>query len=132
MPSVSQAQAVIKEVSNCFRSSAKRTQLLKECIANADDSRISKTQLTTLCQTRFIERHTASVTLCSLQRFVVEALDRMKTWQSSDTRKTAHILSNSICQSDFIVSFLVLEKVCAILLPTTRVLQTAGIDLLQV
>jgi len=79
-------------------------------------------------------RHTASaiVMLRSLLRFVVEALDRMKTWQSSDTRKTAHILSNSLCQSDFVVSFLVLQKVCAILLPTTRLLQTAGIDLLQV
>lgn len=132
VPSVSQAQAVVKEVSNCFRSSAKRTQLLKECISNAEDTRVSKTQLTTLCQTRFIERHTAIVTLRCLMRFVVEALDQMKTWQSSETRKTAHILSNSLCQSDFIVSFLVLEKVCAILLPTTRVLQTQGIDLVQV
>ena len=38
VPTVSQAQVVIKEVSNCFRSSAKQTQLLKDCIANADDT----------------------------------------------------------------------------------------------
>ena len=65
VPAIQHAQVVVIDVSACFRSSAKRTELLKTCIQKADDTRISKKALTTLCETRFIERHTTVVTLRS-------------------------------------------------------------------
>ena len=45
--SIKQAQDVIKDITSCFRSSAKRTDLLKSCIYDEEDTRISKTQLVT-------------------------------------------------------------------------------------
>ena len=38
---------------------------------------------------------------------------------------------NSICQSDFIVALLILEKLSGLMLPATRLIQSTGINLLQ-
>ena len=75
--SIRQAQDVIKDITSCFRSSAKRTDLLKSCIHDEEDTRISKTQLVTLCTTRFVKRHTSVVCLRSLLKYVMAALQRM-------------------------------------------------------
>jgi hypothetical protein len=125
------AQDVVKETTTCFHSSAKRSSLLTLCIAEADDTRVSKTQLTTLCTTRFIERHTAIVCFRSLLAFIMDALDCMASWQSTEARKTANSLKNSICQSDFVVSLVILEHISGLMLPTTRALQTVGLDLVE-
>ena len=42
VPAIQHAQVVVRDVSACFRSNAKRTELLKTCIQKADDARISK------------------------------------------------------------------------------------------
>lgn len=132
VPGIKHALDIVQETSTFFHSSAKRNELLKDCIEKSDDTRISKKHLKTLCTTRFIERHTAIVCMRSLLRFIDEALTIVKTtWQSSDARKSANVLHNSICQSDFIVSIVILEEVCALMLPLTRMLQTSGIDLVQ-
>ena len=55
----------------------------------------------------------------------------MKEWSSSETRKTAMSLLSSIRQSDFIVGFIILEKLAGILLPLTRILQTVGMDIVE-
>ena len=55
----------------------------------------------------------------------------MTEWQSPETRKKAASLINSISQSSFIVSLVVLEELCSVLLPTTRMLQTSGIDIVE-
>ena len=132
VPAIKHALDIVQETSSFFHSSAKRTELLIDCIEKTDDTRISKKHLKTLCTTRFIERHTAIVCMRSLLRFVDEALTVIKTtWQSADARKSATVLQNSICQSDFVISIVILEEVCALMLPLTRVLQTAGLDLVQ-
>lgn len=127
--SVRNALTVVKETTNFFNSSAKRNGILRDCIAKSDDNRVSKSQLTTLCQTRFIERHTAVVTMRSLMRFIIESLETMKTSVSKDTSDSANKLCNCICTSDFVVALVIVESVCATLLPTTRILQTKGLDL---
>lgn len=53
------------------------------------------------------------------------------TWKSADARKTALHLRNSICQSDFIVALLILEKLSGLMLPATRLIQSTGNDLIQ-
>ena len=130
-PAIRHAQDIIKETTTCFRSSAKRMELLKAFIADADDNRISKNQLITMCTTRFIERHTSVVCFRSLIQFIMGALDSMTSWESSEARKTANILKNSIAQSDFVMALIILENVCGMMLPTTRLLQTVGLDLVQ-
>ena len=61
IPSARHAQEVVSDVVSCFRSSAKRSALLKACIEECEDTRISKSQLTKLCTTHFIERHTSII-----------------------------------------------------------------------
>ena len=74
------AQEVVKDTVACFRSSAKRSGLLKDIIEKSDDTRVSKSQLTKMCTTRFIECHTSVVCLRSLLRFVLEDLTQMTSW----------------------------------------------------
>ena len=131
VPAIRHAEDIVKATTSCFRSSAKRTDLLTSCITQADDLRISKTQLTTMCTTRFIERHTSIVCFRSLLRFIMDALDCMTLWQSTEARKTANSLKNSICQSDFVVSLVILENISGLMLPLTRNLQTVGLDLIE-
>ena len=131
VPAIQHARVIVRYVSACFRSSAKRAELLKTCIQKADDTRISKKVLTTLCETRFIERHTTVVTLRHLLRFVVEALELVKTWRTEDPRKTGNNLENAICNSDLVVSLLVLEKAWGLMLPITCMLQAVQLDLVQ-
>jgi len=128
IPAIQHAQDVIKETVSFFKSSAKRTDMLKSCINEEDDSRISKTQLLSLCTTRFVERHTSVQCFRNLLKYVMQALHVMMEWQSPETRKKAASLINSISQSSFIVSLVVLEELCSVLLPTTRMLQTSGLD----
>ena len=81
IPAIQHA-GVVWDVANCFRSSAKRTDLLKRCIQEDAGTRSTmgtNHQLVTLCDNRFVERHTAVITLRSLLPFVMEALDSMKT-----------------------------------------------------
>ena len=42
VPAVNVAQEVVKDTVACFRSSAKRSGLLKDCIEKFDDTRVSK------------------------------------------------------------------------------------------
>ena len=129
IPSLRHAQDVVSDAVSCFRSSAKRSALLKCCIEKCDDTRISKSQLIKLCATRFVERHTSIVCFRNLIRFVMESLTKMTTWQSSEARKSAQTLINSISQSETIIGLVVLENISSIMLPTTRLLQTSGLDL---
>lgn len=130
-PSVRHAQEIVKEAVSFFRSSAKRSGLLKKCIEKCEDTRISKSHLMTMCTTRFIERHTSVVCFRSLLRFIVESLSQMTTWQSSEARKKAHTLMHSISQTETVIGLVVLENISSIMLPTTRLLQTEGIDLVN-
>ena len=131
VPAVKHAQEVVKDTVACFRSSAKRSGLLKDCIEKSDDTRVSKSQLTHMCTTRFIERHTSVVCFRNLLRFVLEALTQMTTWQSTEASKKANILINSLSQSATIVGLVVLENTSSIMLPTTRLLQTPDLDLVE-
>ena len=40
-------------------------------------------------------------------------------------------MESSICQTDFVVSLIILEKISGLMLPVTRALQTVGADLVE-
>jgi hypothetical protein len=125
------AQTVVQEASALFRTSSKKTAVLKQCIEDADDTRVSKRQLMTLCETRFLERHTAIVTFRQLFRFVAEALEEIKSWTNTSAVQSANSLYASMHQFEFIVGLVVLENLAALLLPVSRKLQTVENDLVQ-
>ena len=118
----------IKQVVICFKSSSKRTSLLKSIILNEHDTLISKKHLISLCTIRFVERHTAVQAFKSLLLYIVDTLQQMTEWHSYESRNTAQGLLNAISQPSFIISMAILEKLSSIMLPPTRNLQTVGID----
>ena len=126
--SIRRAQDVIKDITSCFRSSAKRTDLLKSCIHEEEDIRISKTQLVKLYNAFRRAAHFSGLPTKSAE-VRMAALQRMSDWQSPDARKTAIILMNSIEQSSFVVSLVVLEVLSSLLVPTTRQLQKPSLDI---
>ena len=69
---IQHAHDVIKETVSVFKSSAKRTDVLKSSINDEDDSRISKTQLLSLCTTRFVERQYVTSYICAMLQGSVE------------------------------------------------------------
>ena len=71
-----------------------------------------------------MERHQSLMVFASLLPFILQALDEMKTWTSSETRKLTLRLENSITNALFLVSLTILETVSGLLLPLTRILQT--------
>ena len=57
------------------------------------------------------------------------ALDKIFTWQSSEARKAALSLKNSITRSEFVVSLVILENSSGVML--TGSLQKVGTDFVQ-
>jgi len=110
------AQTVVHEAASLFRTSAKKTAALKQCIENADDTRVTKRQLVSLCETRFLERHTAVVTFRQLFGFVAEALQEIKSWSSATAARSASSLYASMHQFEFVVGLVILENLAGLLL----------------
>jgi hypothetical protein len=128
---VRNAQTVVQEAAALFRTSAKKTAVLKQCIQDADDTRVSKRQLMSLCETRFLERHTAVVTFRQLFGFVAEALQEIKLWTSASAAQSASSLYASMHQFEFVVGLVILENLAGLLLPVSRKLQAVENDLTQ-
>ena len=123
------AQTIVQETASLFRTSAKKTAALKQCIEDADDTRVSKRQLISLCETRFLERHTAVVTFRQLFGFVAEALQEIKTWNNATEVRSASSLYASMHQFEFVVGLVILENLAGLLLPVSRKLQAVENDL---
>ena len=84
--------------------------MLKQCIEDADDTRATKRQLISLCDTRFLERHTAIVTFRQLFGFVAEALQEIKSWSSPSAVQSANSLHASMHQFEFVIGLVILER----------------------
>jgi len=119
--------------SSLFRTSAKKTAALKQCIEDADDTRVTKRQLISLCETRFLERHTAVVTFRQLFGFVAlaEVLQEIKSWNSTATVPSASSLYASMHHFEFVVGLVIVENFAGLLLPVSRKLQAVENDLTQ-
>ena len=128
VPAIRNAHDTINQVVTCFKSSSKRTLLLKSIICNEHDTRISKKHLISLSTTRFVERHTAVQAFRRLLLYIVHALQQMTQWHLYESRNTAQGLLNAISQPSFIISMVILEELSSIMLPPTRNLQTVEID----
>ena len=125
------AQTVVHEAASAslFRTSGKKTTALKQCIENADDTRVTERQLISLCETRFLERNTAVVAFRQLFGFVAEALQEIKSWNSAAAVRSASSLYASMHQFEFVVGLVILENLACFLLPVSRKLQAVENDL---
>ena len=98
-------QTVAQETASLFRTSANKTSALKECIEDMDDTHITKRQLISLCETRFLKCHTVVVTSRQLFGFAAEALQEIKTWNSATAVWSASSLYASMHQFAFVVGW---------------------------
>jgi hypothetical protein len=90
---------------------------------------VSKRQLISRCETRFLERHTAVVTFRQLFGFVAKALQEIKLWTSASAAQSASSLYASMHQFEFVVGLVILRKFGRLLLPVSRKLQAVENDL---
>lgn len=121
----------IKSVVEFFSMSAKRIVVLKQALQrrNTDVEEFKGTQLSSLCETRWVERHDSVIKFREALPYVVEALDSISEWTDLNTSTKANSLRKSLCDIQFISSLLSLIDVLQLTLPLSRVLQAPSLDL---
>ncbi|XP_077306272.1 52 kDa repressor of the inhibitor of the protein kinase-like [Lithobates pipiens] len=117
---VRNAVAVVKSTISFFNQSAKRHFILKQELGS---------QLTSLCETRWVERHDSLIRFRDGLVKVVSALSAISQWKCSSTSSTASTLIHSLCSTEFIFSLISLISVLKVTLPLSRFLQSPTIDL---
>jgi len=106
----------------------KRKSVLIQKIENSSETSSKKT-LKRSCETRWIERYHAVHDFLELFEYVEEALEDISEWNDNDTSEKARRLRFCMLNSEFIVCLFVLNKVFALGLILSKVLQQTSIDL---
>ncbi|CAH1112492.1 unnamed protein product [Psylliodes chrysocephalus] len=111
------AVGVMKSVVSFFNMSAKRNQVLKSTLGH---------QLTSLCKTRWVERHEKVIQFRSGFSQIVEAFTLISVWKDVKTSTIATTLLNSLCTTEFLLSMFSLIDILKITL--SRLLQMPNLD----
>ncbi|CAH1108909.1 unnamed protein product [Psylliodes chrysocephalus] len=98
---------------------AKRNQVLKSTLGH---------QLTSLCKTRWVERHEGVIQFRSEFSQIVKALTLISVWKDAKTSTIATTLLNSLCTTEFLLSMLSLIDILKITLSLSRLLQMSNLD----
>jgi hypothetical protein len=116
--SIRNAFGQIKEIVNFFNSSSKRNFVLKSCLHAA---------LHSLCETRWIERHTAVLQFLTGLPKILESLYDIANWDERESSSKAKLLYNSI-DCKFIITLYVTSSIFSITLPLSTILQKKSFD----
>uniref|UniRef100_A0A2S2QAK7 Zinc finger MYM-type protein 1 n=1 Tax=Sipha flava TaxID=143950 RepID=A0A2S2QAK7_9HEMI len=106
----------------------KRKSVLIRKIENSFETPSKKT-FKRSCETRWIDRYHAVHDFLELFEYVEEALENISEWNDNDTSEKARRLRISMLNSEFIICLFVLNKVFALGLVLSKVLQQTSIDL---
>ncbi|CAH2315613.1 52 kDa repressor of the inhibitor of the kinase-like [Pelobates cultripes] len=117
---VRNAVAVVKSTISFFNQSAKRHFVLKQELGS---------QLTSLCETRWVERHDSLIRFRDGLVKVVSALSAISQWKCLSSSSSASSLIHSLCSAEFIFSLISLINVLKVTLPLSRFLQSPTLDL---
>ncbi|XP_050064733.1 uncharacterized protein LOC126553633 [Aphis gossypii] len=117
----------VKSVINFFRQSALRDGLLKEA---AESIGASHSNLISLCETRWSEKHLAIERFAEMYSIVFETLQVLQN-SSRDYASQAYQLRLAIESSQFVISLLIMRKVFSYTSNLNKVLQTINIDLIE-
>ena len=110
--SIRNAVGMVKEVVSFFNASAKLNFILK---------RVAGSQLQSLCETRWVERHDLLLQFCSGLHSIVRALTIISKWDDRDSSSKANILVHALSSSEFIVSLFALCDVLSVTLPISKI-----------
>lgn len=120
--------AIIKSVGNFFKSSAKRTNCLKENIKkNFPETKWKN--LTAMCETRWVENHDGLIRFKEIFKAIVDTLEELNTDMDSETSSKATCFLRSILASDFTISLCCLSVLFSFTLPLCKILQSPTCDL---
>jgi len=130
VPLIRNSVGMLKEVEKFFRSSAQRSEVLKSKISEEmPTSRHS--QLISMCDTRWVERHESISRFVEMYTPVVHALEELEESARVETSKQAHQLLNVITRGSFVLAVIVAEKFFAHTLPLCTALQKVSCDLAE-
>ena len=122
--------STVKDVTTFVRSSAKRMMALKQ---NIETARVASTNtsLTSLCETRWVDRHKNVAKFLDMFPTVTSTLEEISVWPDTTAAAKASQYLCALLSSKFIVALCVCARFSRLLLPISKVLQTANFDLVQ-
>jgi hypothetical protein len=127
IPMIRNCIGTIKTVINFFRQSALRDGLLKDV---ADSAGATHSNLVSLCETRWTEKHLAVERFAEMFSVVTNALQTLQD-SRRECASQAYQLQQAIENSQFVVSLLILRKVFSFTANLNKILQTQNIDLTE-
>lgn len=117
--SIEKTVCLMKEVTSFF-SFPKRATVLNAHIGG---------KLKRLCETRWVERHDGVLQFVSTLPSIVKTLDEISEWKDKTSAGKAAILSEALCDSEFLVGLFCLSDVLARTLSLSTLLQKESLDL---
>lgn len=85
--------------------------------------------LTSLCETRWVERHEGVLQFSVDLAKIVETLEKIALWRDPSTAGKATSLIRTICNPQFIISVLSLSDILSLTQSLSKLLQTPALDL---
>ncbi|CAH1113980.1 unnamed protein product [Psylliodes chrysocephalus] len=85
-------------------------------------------QLKSLCETRWVERHESELQFQSTIQIIVDLLDIISHWKDQDASSKAECLKNAIGSTVFLVSLCSLSDILALTVNLSKILQKKSID----
>lgn len=113
---------VIKETISFFHSSAKRNFVLQKYLTGHKS-------LSSLCETRWIERHDSVLQFKNSLVNIVETLSEISQWNDITSSAKAKILISGLCTCDFILSLNSLSQILSVTYPISKILQKRDEDI---
>ena len=128
VPEIRDMFSVVAAVTNFMNESPQLREIFKECFDAENTSR----SLITLCPTRFVERHDALLIFHEEFLQIFEALEKigLKSISRSEA-DTSRALLKAISEPTFIIALTCAQKVMALTISLSRLLQAQSQDLYQ-
>lgn len=108
------AVGTIKETVAFFNASSKRNNVLKF---------VNSEQLTSLCETRWVERHESVLKFKLCFENIIHALELISHWKDNDSSTKAQLLINSMLKTNFIISLHTLSYFLSLTVNISKILQ---------
>ncbi|XP_022160331.1 zinc finger MYM-type protein 1-like [Myzus persicae] len=112
---------VIKETISFFNLSAKRNFVLKKYLTGHKS-------LSSLCETRWVERHDSVMEFKNSLVNIVETLTEISQWNDITSSAKAKMLISALCTCDFILSLNSLSQILSVTYPISKILQKRDED----
>lgn len=122
---VRNTMGIIKEIISFFKLSSKRNFILKNNLKGC------KRSITSLCETRWVERHTSIFEFQSCLSEIIDSLTDISEWTEHISSSKAKTLLMAVTCCDFIITLFALTDVLSVTLPASRLLQSYDRDIVE-